>query len=746
MKKRLTNISFGLLSLTIIVLAAASFMDKRYGTQLTHKYIYGSWAFAALWMMLAISSLFSILRYWHAVMRHSLIFLHVSFAVILLGAGLTFLTGKQGDIYLHNGQPADSFITKDGKQQRLPFNMKLCNFNIEYYAGTDSPMDFVSHVAFSDGDEQQVSMNNIAKKQYYRFYQSGYDTESGWVHLSVSYDPLGITVTYCGYILLLLSIIAFLADPRGGFRRTIRQVMKKESVKAKALVLALLLLAPMKMLSSSNIPLPKTLPTALAERFGDLYVYHCGRICPMQTMARDLTIKLYGSDSYRGYTAEQVLVGWLLYPTDWVEQPMIKVSGGSVRKALNANGRYVSWMDYTSDTQGFKLSSLIEQMNKGSLSNSEARDVAAAYEKYNIIASLMSGQAVRMFPVKAAGSLRWMAQGDQLPEGLGQDEWLFIKRSTDYVMELALAKDNTGVEKVLQKIREYQQKKAGTVLPSDSRFKAEKIYNSLQFSFPMAILLIVAGILFYIMTARNLLRSKPQQRSLKLCGSLLLALSACFILVVIALRGYVGGHMPLSNGFETMQFMALCMLVIALPLGKRIPFFLPFGLMAAGLALMVSMLGERNPQITTLMPVLASPLLSIHVILVMLSYSLFAFLFFNGVTALIMNRMGSSTSILHRLTDISRIMLYPAVFLLAVGIFTGAVWANVSWGRYWGWDPKETWALITMLVYSLTFHEQSLPAFRRPIFLHVYIVLAFLTVLMTYFGVNYVLRGMHSYA
>ena len=737
MKKRLTNISFGLLSLTIIVLAAASFMDKRYGTQLTHKYIYGSWAFAALWMMLAISSLFAILRYWNAVMRRSLIFLHVSFAVILLGAGMTFLTGKQGDIYLHNGQPANSFITKNGKQQRLPFNMKLCKFNIEYYAGTDSPMDFVSHVAFSDGDEQQVSMNNIAKKQYYRFYQSGYDTESGWVHLSVSYDPLGITVTYCGYIMLLLSIIAFLADPRGGFRRTIRQVMKKESVKAKVVVLALLLLVPMKMLSSSNIPLPKTLPAALAEHFGDLYVYHCGRICPMQTMARDLTIKLYGSDSYRGYTAEQVLVGWLLYPTDWVEQPMIKISGGSVRKALNANGRYVSWMDYTSDTQGFKLSSLIEQMNKGSLSNSEARDVAAAYEKYNIIASLMSGQAVRMFPVKEAGSLRWMAQGDQLPEGLGQDEWLFIKRSTDYVMELALAKDNTGVEKVLQKIREYQQKKAGTVLPSGSRFKAEKIYNSLQFSFPMAILLIVAGILFYIMTARNLLRSKPQQRSLKLCG---------FLLVVIALRGYVGGHMPLSNGFETMQFMALCMLVIALPLGKRIPFFLPFGLMAAGLALMVSMLGERNPQITTLMPVLASPLLSIHVILVMLSYSLFAFLFFNGITALIMNRMGSSTAILNRLTDISRIMLYPAVFLLAVGIFTGAVWANVSWGRYWGWDPKETWALITMLVYSLTFHEQSLPAFRRPIFLHVYIVLAFLTVLMTYFGVNYVLGGMHSYA
>ena len=310
MKKRLTNISFGLLSLTIIVLAAATFVDKVYGIEITRKYIYGSWTFVVLWSLLLISSLVVVVKSRYMMKRLSLMLLHFSFAVILLGAALTFLFGKQGDIYLYQGKPLKTFITKEGKCERLPFSIQLHKFNIEYYAGTDSPMDFVSHVAFSDGDEQQVSMNNIAQKKHYRFYQSGYDIENNGVHLSVSYDPFGIAVTYFGYVMLLLGIIAFLADSGGAFRKTLRRVMRQNT--AKALVLALLLLVPMKMLSSSNIPLPKTLPAALAERFGDLYVYHCGRICPMQTMARDLTIKLYGSDSYRGYSAEQVLVVWLL--------------------------------------------------------------------------------------------------------------------------------------------------------------------------------------------------------------------------------------------------------------------------------------------------------------------------------------------------------------------------------------------------------------------------------------------------
>ena len=222
-----------------------------------------------------------------------------------------------------------------------------------------------------------------------------------------------------------------------------------------------------------------------------------------------------------------------------------------------------------------------------------------------------------------------------------------------------------------------------------------------------------------------------------------MGIAALYLTTCSTLRGFSAGHIPLSNGFETMQFLALSILVVALLLSFHSDLFLSFGMLSSGLALMVSVIGESNPQITELMPVLGSPLLSIHVIIIMLSYTLFCFLFFNGITGLVLLKKGKS---IQQLTHLSRLLLYPALFLLTAGIFIGAVWANISWGRYWGWDPKETWALITMLVYALPLHQGSLKAFRREKFLHTYLIVAFMTILMTYFGVNFLLGGLHGYA
>ena len=207
-----------------------------------------------------------------------------------------------------------------------------------------------------------------------------------------------------------------------------------------------------------------------------------------------------------------------------------------------------------------------------------------------------------------------------------------------------------------------------------------------------------------------------------------------------ALRWYIGGRIPLSNGYETMQFLALATLLLSCLFRRRFPFTLPFGFLLSGFALLVSYLGQMNPQITPLMPVLVSPWLSSHVSLIMMSYALFAFMMLNGVLALCLRREAL------RLMLLSRLLLYPAAFFLGAGIFLGAIWANVSWGHYWTWDPKEVWALITFMVYGVAFHADSLPRFRKPLFFHIYMIAAFLTVLMTYFGVNYVLGGMHSYA
>ena len=213
-----------------------------------------------------------------------------------------------------------------------------------------------------------------------------------------------------------------------------------------------------------------------------------------------------------------------------------------------------------------------------------------------------------------------------------------------------------------------------------------------------------------------------------------------FALTGYLLRWYIGGRIPLSNGYETMYFMSLCVMGSALIIKKRLPMVVPFGFLLSGFAMLVAYLGQMTPQITPLVPVLVSPWLSLHVSVIMMSYTLFAFILLNGVWALCTPREAE------RLMAYSRLMLFPAVFLLASGIFIGAVWANVSWGRYWGWDPKEVWALITLLIYALPMHGASLPLFRKPKFFHAYLILSFLSVLITYFGVNFFLGGMHSYA
>lgn len=215
-----------------------------------------------------------------------------------------------------------------------------------------------------------------------------------------------------------------------------------------------------------------------------------------------------------------------------------------------------------------------------------------------------------------------------------------------------------------------------------------------------------------------------------------------YVTLQLALRWWLGGHIPVSNGPETMLFMAWVLLLLTFFLRKSVPIITAFGPLISSFCLLVAMLGGSNSQITPLMPVLQSPLLSVHVMTVMCAYALFALQLLLGIQALFIRKSPQ----LEKTTALSQFLLYPAVFLLVIGIFLGAVWANVSWGNYWSWDPKETWALITLMVYAVPFHSNSIPKFRQPLVYHVYMICAFLSVVITYFGVNYLLGGMHSYA
>ena len=740
MKKQ--HIPFLLFAVLAGVMAVATVVEKFLGTPFIMRHVYGSVAFVLLWAVAAGAGVWLVAR--RRMWRWPATFLlHVALLVILLGGAVTRLTGERGTVHLRQGEPPVSMFALDGGGgARLPFALSLEQFQLQYYTGSMAPMDFVSTLAVTDGDTQRrgtVSMNRVFTHRHYRFYQSAYDGDGRGTTLAVSHDPWGIGVTYVGYALLLAAMGAFFFQRGSAFRR----LWHHPALRGGASVLFVLLGANV---SHASDALPRALPREVAAQAGELYIYYNDRICPLQTLARDFTVKLYGRSTYRGLTAEQVFTGWFFYYDDWRDEPMVKLKGAEVREALGVDGRMVRLTDFFAPT-GYKLDAAARTDGQAL----PLRQVEEANEKVNLASMAAAGSLWRIYPHRdAEGRVAWFTLADRLPADMAEDEWLFVRRSMDYVAERVAARQWNEVGDILSKIKTYQRRVAGEVLPADVRFEVERAYNGLHHTRPLGMGCAAVGLVAWGLYVWGLARPGRGGRVCSRVWSVLawlLGAVGVYLGAVVAMRGYVEGHVPLSNGFETMQFMAWCCVPLALGLRRRWPLALPLGWLVCGLALLVAMMGESNPPITQLMPVLASPLLSVHVAVIMLAYVLLAFVMLNGVTALALHLSRRDTGAeVERMQVVSRLMLYPAVFLLAAGIFVGAVWANVSWGRYWGWDPKEVWALITLLVYAAPLHVGSLACFRRPVFFHAYCAAAFLAVLVTYFGVNFLLGGLHGYA
>ena len=747
--KLLKRTAFSLLGILLLILTIATILEKIYGTDFVNEYIYSSVPFVILWGVTAITSLLYIIK--SKLHRQPVIFLlHLSLLFILAGAFTTWIYGEQGTMRVRQGEQQTSFTDSKGISHQLPFSITLNQFEIIYYKGTLAPMDFISHISVADKDchrqiQGKVSMNHIFSYQHYRFYQSGYSEDNEGSVFSVSHDPYGIGITYAGYTLLLLSTVFFFFSPQSRFRQLLKSPLLHRSLTVILLLFAFSLNSNFLKANSTS---PKVLPREVAEHFGDLYILYNNRICPLQTFARDFTVKLYGSSSYKGLTPEEVLTGWLFYYDSWKNEPIIRIKSNEARKLLEIEGNYARLKDYISTINEYKLEKMMNHIRSGE-QVTDKRGIEEADEKFNIINLVCTGAMMKIFPCRniAGKTLEWYSQSDQLPQDMDNDKWVFIRKSMSYVNEMIVMKKYNDACLLLEKIKKYQQKECDGLLPADNKFKAEKIYNQFDYSKSVAMACICIGLICFIYYCHCMASQKRTSRKAIIILNILLWIVFTYLSAAICLRGYVSNHLPLSNGFETMQFMAWCTLLLTFLLQRKFAMLLPFGFLLCGLTLMVSMLGESNPQITQLMPVLQSPLLSIHVVVIMIAYSLLAFIMLNGVTAVILHQSQKECKEqIERLQIISQIILYPAIFLLAIGIFIGAVWANVSWGRYWGWDPKEVWALITMLVYALALHPRTLPWFHRTMFFHVFCITAFITVLITYFGVNFLLGGMHSYA
>lgn len=667
----------------IVLMAFATYMEQRHGTAFVAQHIYHTLWFCALWGILTTLAIIYIIN--RKLNRRLPIFmLHGAFVVILIGSAITYFTGKEGKIHLREGVAENTFLEQaSGQMLPLPFSLTLKSFQITCYPGTDTPSDFVSTVTCQSPNDSKVVNAEISMNNILRHH--------GYRFYQDGFDPdhkgttLSVNHDPWGTAITYIGYLLL------ALSMTLTLISRKESFRRLLSSPALrrgsvlfVLAAPMLTAHAEEVP---TINAEKAKIVARYQVVYNSRVVPLNTVATDFLQKIYGRHSYKGLSAEQVLYGWIARPDAWKSQRFIQIKHEALRQRLGITGEYAA-MEELFDANGkYKLMPMVHEEQK--------KDAM--------------GKAIKELDEKAG----------------------LILMLTSNTLFTPLAPTSPRL--------------------SDTRVEAEIIYNKIPATKILFIVNLVMGFLTFILLMANtsIGRWRRARHMAHVASVAVFGASFAFALLTYALRWYVGGRVPLSNGYETMLLMALLLMAITLAIHRRFPYLLPFGFLLSGFTLLVSHLGSMNPQITPLMPVLHSPLLSIHVSVIMTAYALLALMAMQGAFALWLMRDKTPRrrrALIDQVTTLNRVMLFPSVFLLAVGIFLGAVWANVSWGKYWSWDPKETWALITLMTYAVPLHRQSLPLARRDKQFNIYITCAFLCVLMTFFGVNYFLGGMHAYA
>ena len=751
------KIIFILYILVLVCMAAATIVEKSQGTDYAHAHYYGAWWFILLWAVLAALGAFYIIK--RKVKCASTLALHLSFIIILAGALLTHISAKRGMIHLRIGQPTDTYMAQDEdqgmKEEKLPFSLCLQKFEAKMHDGTNAVADYSSKFTVIDGDDKsegEVSMNNIYSHRSYRLYQSSYDEDGKGSVLAINADPYGIPVTYTGYALLFISLVWMLFDPKGGYRKLLKSPLLKKGALMIALILSMGNIQTLHAESATGNLQNAVLPKESAEKFGELHILYNDRICPLQTFALDFCKKIYGARSYQGLTAEQVLSGWVFYGNTWANEPFIKIKSGEMKTAMNLPDYASLNTFFNREMGGYTIGQYVQEYYNGQQDkfHQQAADIDS---KIQIIMELREGVSLKVLPytftknVKAtkdhsfikAGTTTWFSPVDKLPQAVEHQHALYIRNVFSLLNGDVKAGNISRVNEFFVKMKKYQEVSSGNSLPTATQYKAERINNA----FPFATILFMANLtlgfiaLFYTIYRMT---KKREIKALNIALPILLGVSFLALTFGLALRWIISGNVPMSNGYESMLTVAWFVMLISILMQLRIRIVMVFGFLISGFFLLVSHINQMDPAIGQMMPVLNSPLLSIHVSIIMMSYALLSLTFICGIMGICMRSHGEE------LQALSRLFLYPALTTMGFGIFIGAIWANVSWGTYWSWDSKETWALITFMIYAVVVHTQSLPVFRKPMVYHIYITLAFMSIAMTYFGVNYFLTGMHSYA
>lgn len=743
-------------------LATATIVEKQLGTQAAKMLIYYSPLFILLQLLLAINFLIILFNSnYIKSKRWGLIIIHLSLTVILGGALTTFLFGKEGQVHIREGEKSDQMVmhtSKGVKTEKLPFVLELKDFRLNRYPGSNSPSSYESTLlVYVDNDIREVSvfMNNVLDLKGYRFFQASYDKDELGTVLSVNKDVAGRTITYTGYILLLIGFILMFLMPGSRFRKLGEQLKDIRARADKLTLVFLLSLISLNGFSQNNWNETKhtidiiesikdnAIPVEHAEKFGALPVQFRGRVMPLNTFSSEILRKIHNETNIYNLNSDQFLLSLLVNPEKW-----------SHAKIISGDQSYLSFNQFFDEGGSYSLLNQLQQIynQPADKRNESEKDLIKLDEKVNILYQLFTHIIPGIFPHAEDPSHTWYNLGDNLSVYEFKDSVFITDSFNNYLAEVRLSlqsNDWSKPDEILNSIKEYQLSNDKASLIRPDKIEAELKYNRLNiFNYSKLGYFILGGLLLILAFIRLMNRKTWLQYASTI---LIIGIAAIFIyhLFGMGMRWYISGYAPWSNSYETMVYVAWATVLAGFIFGRKNILTLSLATLFGGVILFVSSLNWMDPQINTLVPVLNSPWLMFHVAVIVAAYGFFGISFLLGLTNIIIMSFNKASSLMalriKELSVINNMSLLTGLALMTIGTFLGAVWANESWGRYWGWDPKETWALITIIVYSVVTHLHLVKKWNSDWLFNFTSVLGFSSVLMTYLGVNYFLSGMHSY-
>ncbi len=668
------------------------------------------------------------------------------------------------------------------KPLELPFSIKLRNFTLDRYAGSMSPSSYSSEVTLIDNrynlkEDHTIFMNNVLDYNKFRFFQSSYDADEKGTILSVNHDYYGTKITYFGYLLMIIGFILTLFNKHSRFYMLARKIAEIKQLRKIGTLIVIFMFGLFSFSLAQETP-QKPVSIDHADKFGHLLSQTFdGRFEPVHSLAYDVMHKISRKDEFdlagKGkMNAMQVLIDMLISPDFWKEQEIIYVKEKSVQDIIGINSKYAKFLDFFDENQQYKLQKYVDEAfrKKQSEQNSFDKEIIKVDERMNIFVMAIKGSMLKIFPDQLDKNNKWVSVDDKesmqpltgaikiINEDLQLQQFNCRNIMIAYVTEVqtGIASGDYGkADKIIGYMASIQRNSASPgLLASESKINVEILYNKLQIFIVLrnfySILSVVLLLLAFIENLQ-VIKNKFVTWSLNISIGLL-GIGFVYHTVGLIMRWYLTGHAPWSNGYESLLLVAWGGLLAGFSFVRYSKITLAATALLAFFMLMTASHSSYDPQLTNLQPVLKSYWLIVHVATLTISYGFLGLGFFLGLINLFIILFKNTKNrikldlILAELTYINEMNLTVGIVLATIGTFLGGVWANESWGRYWGWDAKETWALVIVLAYTLVLHLRFIPKMKSVYAFNVASVLGFASVIMTFVGVNYYLsKGLHSY-